>query len=101
VLHRLHRSHSQGFERLKLGLQIRIFLNAFGMELEVQPLLETRLLYAGDFTGPRPKSQSVESMQDLLVFRNLLLEEFRLALGLVGLFRRLGECQPRQNQNGG
>jgi hypothetical protein len=106
MLHRFHRRHAQRFERLELGFEARIFLNALGMKLLIEPLLEPDLFNVGDVARLRPERQPVERVNDLLVFRKLLLEKLGLPPGLFRFFRWFGggksrDSQQKRSQTGG
>jgi hypothetical protein len=53
------------------------------MKLLIQPFLEAHPLHAFNVPGPRAESQAIQRVQNLIVFRELLLEQLGLKLGFV------------------
>ena len=65
----LERRHTQRVERCKLGFENRIFRDAVGVKLDVDPLLEPQLLDLCEIVRPRAEGQAVERVRDLLIVR--------------------------------
>ena len=80
MLHRFERRHAQRFERLELRFQHRVLGHAIGMQLLVDPFLQADPLHAFDVAGPRPEREAIQRVQDLIVLRELLLEQLGLSL---------------------
>ena len=86
MLHRFERRHAQRFQRLEPRFQHRILVHAVGMKLLEDPFLQADLLYAFDVAGPGAKGEAIQRVQDLVVLRELLLEQLVIVcrLGFFG-----------------
>ena len=63
MLHRFQRRHAQRFQRLELRFQHRILVHPLGMELLIDPLLQTDLLHALHVAGPGTEGQAIQRVQ--------------------------------------
>ena len=70
----VERRHAQRLKRLEPRFQHRILVHAIGMKLLEDPFLQPDLLHPRHVPRARSKSEAIERVQDLVVFRELLLK---------------------------
>ena len=70
----LFRAHVQRLQRLQPLGELRIFCNALGVKLLVDPLLQAHFPHCLDVAGARAEGQAIECVEDLLVFAERLTE---------------------------